>query len=243
MNDIAIIILAAGKGTRMKSQKAKVLHELNGHPMLSYVIKTSQKITKNCVIVVGHQADEVQKAAKKYSKDVKFAFQNEQLGTGHAVLCALPCIDQKVKDVIILCGDVPLIKSETLTKIIDMHNKNKNMVSLIAMKLEDPTGYGRLFYNDEKRLKRIIEEADATEKQRKIKIVNSGTYIVNRKFLLDSVSNLEDKNAQKEFYLTDIIEKAYLKKINSGFIIADNPNELSGVNDIKQLKRLEKVME
>ena len=141
--DLAVIILAAGLGTRMKSNKAKVLHEILGKPMVMYVVEVAKKIAgDNVVLVVGNQAEKVRKVVSEQT-NVLFALQEEQLGTGHAVLCAIPQIPSHVREVVILCGDVPLLTEKTLTGLFEDHVKAQRDISLLAVEIENPTGYGR----------------------------------------------------------------------------------------------------
>jgi bifunctional N-acetylglucosamine-1-phosphate-uridyltransferase/glucosamine-1-phosphate-acetyltransferase GlmU-like protein len=140
----AVIILAAGLGTRMRSNKAKVLHGILGRPMVLYVAETARKIAGDEVIVViGNQAEKVREVVSKEAP-LKFAYQARQLGTGHAVLCALPYLPNQCKDVVILCGDVPLITAETILRLMESHKKNRRDITVLAVEMDDPTGYGRI---------------------------------------------------------------------------------------------------
>ncbi len=160
--EIAVVILAAGLGTRMKSNKAKVLHEVCGKPMINYVAETAKKIAgSNVVLVVGNQADKVRRAVSKLGA-FNFAYQKEQLGTGHAVQCALPHIPDHCREVVILCGDVPLIKSDTVRALIKSHADEKRDISVLAVELEDPTGYGRILLDENRWVQGIVEESDAS---------------------------------------------------------------------------------
>ena len=165
IKNVSIIILAAGLGTRMKSNMAKVLHKVKDKPMISHVLLSACEVAgKNVIVVVGHQADLVKDACLKVSP-VSFALQKEQRGTGHAVLCAMPEIPDTTENVIILCGDVPLLKTETIRALLADHIKGKRDLSLLAVELEDPTGYGRVVINRDRELTRIVEEADARAAQ------------------------------------------------------------------------------
>jgi bifunctional N-acetylglucosamine-1-phosphate-uridyltransferase/glucosamine-1-phosphate-acetyltransferase GlmU-like protein len=180
---LAVIILGAGLGTRMKSNKAKVLHEILNKPMVLYVVETAKKIAgNNVILVIGHQAEKVRRVVEE-RVDILFALQKEQLGTGHAVLCALPYIPNPVKDVIILCGDVPLLTENTLVRFFEDHVKSRRDISLLAVEIDNPTGYGRLLINEDRRLTGIVEESDATEEQKKLKLINTGIYCIKKEIL------------------------------------------------------------
>ncbi|CAN2039347.1 MobA-like NTP transferase domain-containing protein [Candidatus Magnetomoraceae bacterium gMMP-15] len=242
MKNIAVIILAAGLGKRMRSKKAKVLNEISGRPMISYIVETALNITENCVVVIGHQAEDVKKAVLRYA-DVQFVRQEKQLGTGHAVICALPFIDDAIKDVVILCGDTPLLTSDTILHMINMHrSKSFHAVTVLGTKLDDPFGYGRIIFDNNGNLSDIIEEVDATQDQKKINIVNAGIYCIKRNFLAGAVKKLKDDNSQKEFYLTDIIKQARIQNFEAGLVLTDSPDELIGVNTPEQLAEAEVLM-
>jgi len=182
---VAVIILAAGLGTRMKSDKAKVLHEILGKAMVLYVVKTAKKVAgNNVILVIGNQAEKVREIVSEEYEAV-FALQKEQLGTGHAVSCALPSLTGQIEHVLILCGDVPLIRANTLTRFTDDHLTAKRDISLLAVRIDDPAGYGRILTDENMNLTGIVEEADATEEQKKIKTINTGIYCVRKQFLTD----------------------------------------------------------
>jgi UDP-N-acetylglucosamine diphosphorylase/glucosamine-1-phosphate N-acetyltransferase len=243
IENVSIIILAAGLGTRMKSNMAKVLHKIMGKPMISHVLVSACHIAgKNVIVVVGHQADLVKDACLKVNP-VSFAFQKEQRGTGHAVLCALPEIPETMENIIILCGDVPLLRAGTIQALLDDHIKKNRDLSLLAVKLEDPTGYGRVVINADRELTRIVEEADATADEKKISIVNSGIYCVTKAFLSASLQKITPDNAQGEFYLTDIIGVGYSMGKHIGVLVGSNPEEISGVNTPADLKAVGALME
>ncbi|MBC2717833.1 MAG: NTP transferase domain-containing protein [Desulfobacteraceae bacterium] len=243
MNDlyesVVIIILAAGKGTRMKSDKAKVLHSLSGRPMIMHVVETAVKVTgKEIIIVIGNQAEKVKEVVSA-SADVKFALQKEQKGTGHAVKCALPELSQDCDNVVILSGDVPLIKSSTIRDLIKDHVNHENDVTVLGVCLENPFGYGRIVENKSGGVEKIVEETDANEFEKKINTVNSGIYCVKRDFLEISLSELKSNNKQNEIYLTDIVEVAnnYHKKI--GVKSCEDQAEVMGINTPQDLLNIE----
>jgi UDP-N-acetylglucosamine diphosphorylase/glucosamine-1-phosphate N-acetyltransferase len=236
------IILAAGLGTRMKSDMAKVLHELMGRPMVLYVVETAKKVVGDSVIlVVGHQAEKVM-AVVSQKEVVSYALQEKQLGTGHAALSALPFLPDDCEEVIILCGDVPLLTPETVRQLLSDHSRSDRDLTLLAVDVENPTGYGRILFDENRNLLKIVEEADATGEQKKIKTINSGIYCVKRNFLCDALKKIKTDNAQGELYLTDIIEIGYKERKAIGVMISSNAEETIGVNSREDLYRAEKVM-
>ena len=240
--EIAVVILAAGLGTRMKSNNAKVLHEVCGKPMINYVAETARKIAgDNVVLVVGHQADKVRETVSKLGA-FSFADQKEQLGTGHAVQCALPYIPDHCREVVILCGDVPLIKADTVRALIKSHAGERRDISVLAVELEDPTGYGRILLDENRRVQGIVEESDASSQQKRIRLINSGIFCVKKDFLLRAVPQIKSDNAQGEIYFTDIMEIAYNEKRQIGVVVASKHLEVTGINTIEELKKVECAM-
>lgn len=238
MRNSTAIILAAGKGTRMKSDGAKVLHEVGGVPMIRYVVETALAVADEVVVVIGHQAETVRKALREYPS-LRFALQEEQLGTGHAAMTALQEIPAGAQDAVILCGDTPLIRAETVRALIEAHRASKTVLTLATTRLEQPLGYGRVVSDEQGRIVRIVEESDASEAEKEITTVNTGTYCVNIDFLKASLPDLDDDNAQGEFYLTDVIERAYRNgRPAANFEIRDSL-EVLGVNTIDELARVE----
>lgn len=241
--DLAIVILAAGLGTRMKSDKAKVLHEILGRPMIDYVVASAAQVAgPNVIVVVGHQAEQVQAAVSR-DHAALYALQPRQLGTGHAVRCALPVIPPEAREVIILCGDVPLIRPETLSGLLAHHRRQGRDLSLLAVTFSDPTGYGRVILDEAGHLCAIVEEADASAAQKAISVVNSGIFCVDRTFLGQALARIDDDNAQGELYLTDIVGVAYAEGKKAGVLISDDPEEITGINTLAQLALVESLMQ
>jgi len=241
-SSVAVIILAGGLGKRMKSEKAKVLHQVLGRPMIQYVVETAQKIAgENVIVVVGHQA---QKVMDKVSADpeVVFAYQDRQLGTGHAVSCALEYLPVNAEEVLILCGDVPMLKAETVQRLLDDHYDAGRDLSLLAVTIDNPKGYGRLLIDGQRRLIRIVEEADATAEQKRIRTVNAGIYCASKNFLVDALQRIRPDNAQGEFYLTDIIEIGSRENHLVGVLFSDDGDEVKGINSYRDLLAVEKIM-
>lgn len=240
--NIAAIILAAGMGTRMKSDKAKVLHEIQGKPMILYVVETARKVAEDDIIVViGNQAETV-RAVVSDTAEILFAYQEQQLGTAHAVLCAMPKIPLHCDHVVILCGDVPLIQSETISKLVEAHLDNRRDISLLAVEMKNPYGYGRVLVDDSQQLHAIIEEADATEAQKNIKLINSGIYCFNKDFLNQALPNIGSNNAQGELYLTDVISVGYKQKRKMGVMIETNFQQVLGINTCRDLEVVDAIM-
>jgi len=238
----SVIILAAGLGTRMKSDKAKVLHEIMGVPMVLYVVETAKKaIGGNVILVVGHQAEKVQEVVSA-KLQVSYALQEKQLGTGHAALCALPFLPDETEQVVILCGDVPLLTCETICRLLSDHSSKDRDLTLLAVNVENPTGYGRILFDKDRNLLKIVEEADATAEEKKIKTINSGIYCIKKQFLYDSLKKINMNNAQGELYLTDIIEIGYRMRRALGVMISANVDETIGVNSREDLLHVEKIL-
>lgn len=240
--NVAVIILAAGMGTRMKSDKAKVLHEIQGRAMILYVVETARKIAgNNVIVVIGHQAEEV-RAIVSDTAELLFAYQEQQLGTGHAVLCALPKIPKHCDHVIILCGDVPLILPETIAALVENHLEVRRDVSLLAVEMDNPFGYGRILLDSNRQISAIIEEADADADQKLIKLINSGIYCIDKSFLSEALPEIRADNAQGELYLTDILSIGYQEKKNMGVVVGTNCQQLIGINTCQDLATVDAVM-
>ena len=239
---VAIVILAAGLGTRMKSNKAKVLHSILGRPMITYVVDTAQAVAgDNVVLVVGHQADEVRSTIAKRA-NVAYAFQSEQLGTGHAVMCALPTLPENARHVVVLCGDVPLLRYQTLKRFIHDHCSQQRTLSVLAVKLDNPTGYGRIVQDESGQVIGIVEEADATPAQKAIQLVNTGIYCIDKGFLTTALQKISSDNAQGEYYLTDIVGVAHSTRLPIGVTIGEKPDEFTGINSRDQLEAVARMM-
>lgn len=242
-DSVAAVILAAGLGTRMKSGKAKVLHELFDRPMISYVVETATAVVgENVVVVVGHQAEKVKAVASGGGK-IAFALQAEQLGTGHAVLCALEHLPGKSQHVLILCGDVPLLTVKTLHMLIDEHLQANRDVTVLAIELDDPTGYGRILLGGARNLMGIVEETDASDAQKQIRLVNTGIYCVQKDFLIHGLGQINTQNAQGELYLTDIIGVGYHGRHAMGVTVAPDADETIGINSVHDLAAAQRMLQ
>ncbi len=238
-NDVGVVILAAGKGTRMKSDIAKVLHKIAKKSMVVHVIECAKKITRdNVIAVVGHQAQKVKDEVSRYFK-VYFAVQEQLLGTGDAVKAAIPLFKSDIKDILVLCGDVPLIQENTLQNLLDYHKENQAKVSVLAVDVDDPNGYGRIVLDEHNNMICIKEEADASEIEKKIKTINTGIYCFDRKFLLSALDQIKPDNSQAEYYLTDVIEIAQKRHEKIVVVTMDDPRQVIGVNTLEDLNRAE----
>ncbi|HUO84541.1 MAG TPA: bifunctional UDP-N-acetylglucosamine diphosphorylase/glucosamine-1-phosphate N-acetyltransferase GlmU [Thermoanaerobaculia bacterium] len=231
-----VVILAAGLGTRMKSGLVKVLHRAAGRPLVDYVIDLAQSVTPEPpILIVGHQRDRVQQHC---GDRARYCIQDPQLGTGHAVLQAESLVREKGVEgahVLVLSGDVPLTRPETLKELIDEHRRAGNAVTMLTMELDDPAHYGRIIRDERGAVQQIVEAKDATEEQRRVGEVNGGIYVFDAAFLFDSLHRISSDNAQGEYYLTDLIAMANRKGRSAGAIRAENPIELMGVNSRGEL--------
>ena len=235
------IILAAGAGVRMKSSIPKVLHRVCGKPMLEQVIsQVRQSGIRDIVVIVGHGSTEVMKACSSLS--VKFALQKEQLGTGHAVMQAADHLPKK-GSVLILCGDTPLISSETITAFINRHHSENNDATVLTADLTDPYGYGRIVKDQEGRLCKIVEQKDASEAEQKICEINSGMFCFNADLLEANLKNLNTHNAQGEYYITDLISLAVSEGKRAGVYKIADEWEIMGINNRIQLALAEKTLQ
>ncbi|MCP4673323.1 MAG: NTP transferase domain-containing protein [Desulfobacula sp.] len=240
-NDVGIIILAAGKGTRMKSDKPKVLHKVAGKSMIMHVIETAKKITRdNIHVVIGHGSQDVKDEINKYCK-VNFAEQKQLIGTGDAVKSATPGMGSSIKDILVLCGDVPLIQKKTIMELINKHKQNYAKVSVLAVDLDDPTGYGRIILDDQNNMLCIREEADTNANEKKIETINTGIYCFEKKFLALALDEIKPDNNQAEYYLTDVVEIAQKKHEKIMAVTMNDYRQVIGVNTIKDLNRVENL--
>ena len=237
------LILAAGKGTRMKSDLPKVLHKINNKELIKYVIdQATDTGSDEIYVIVGYKRELVENAVKDYSKNLFFVEQKEQLGTGHAVMMAEEDLKDKTGNIIILCGDVPLLKSETLKAFLSHHNSSKAAATVLTTEFENPFGYGRIITDVEGNITKIVEEKDANESEKSVKEINSGVYLIDCKLMFSALKQINSNNAQNEYYLTDVMSilKNQNKKIST-FIIEDN-NEILGINTLEQLSLASDLM-
>lgn len=243
-NKLAVAILAAGLGKRMKSpDKPKVMFEINNRPMIDYVVELAFKVNAELVVpIVGHHREQVIDFlnGKFEGKDIKYAVQAEQLGTGHAVMQTEELLKDFDGEILILSGDVPLLKFETVEKLISEHFNSGNQATLLTTVFNNSFGYGRIVRDADGRFSRIVEEKDATEDEKKIKEINPAIYIVNAKLLFEALSKISPENNQKEYYLTDIFH--FIPKEKTGTVVTNDELEVTGVNSIEQLKQMEDAL-
>ena len=237
--ELRVVILAAGKGTRMNSDLPKVLHKLKDKPLIDYVIDESELLNpKEILIVVGFKKERVIKHTESRI-NLRYATQMEQLGTGHAVLQINKLLKNEKGHILILYGDVPNIKASTLQPIIDDHIINNRDLTLITAEIDDPTGYGRIIRDKNGNLLKIIEEKDCSDNEKKIKEWNPGIYIFKIPEVFEILNNIKTNNASKEYYLTDAIGLAQKSNMQIKAIKIKNSDEVIGVNTANQLKELE----
>lgn len=242
------IILAAGKGTRMKSEKPKVLHEIFNKSLLSYVIDAVNNtgLADENIVIVGHQAEKVEEYIKTNYKNTKTVLQSPQLGTGHAVSMALPLLEDYEGEVIILCGDTPLITSETIKEFVEFHRREMSDLTVMSAIFDNPTNYGRIIRNSDGSLNSIVEEKDATIEQKEIKEVNAGIYCLNWPKIKPAFKDLKTNNAQGEYYLTDIVKWAGGenggKSLKTCAFTLKNNEEIFGINSKANLAEAAKLL-
>ncbi|MBT9139933.1 MAG: Bifunctional protein GlmU [Dehalococcoidia bacterium] len=231
MTDVTAVILAAGEGKRMKSERPKVLHEICGRPLLGHVLATLENLCTDKILVIGHGAAEVEAA---FGRSVRYAIQEEQLGTGHAVMQAAPQLSGR-GEVMILCGDTPLLSRETLAGLLKEHRRTAAVATVLTAIVPNPFGYGKIIRSVSGALEKIVEEKDASDQEKTIAEINTGTYVFAAEALLDVLKRLSNKNFQGEYYLTDCIALLIDKGLRvSSFCLEDYRHAL-GVNDRSQL--------
>ncbi|MDL2211870.1 bifunctional UDP-N-acetylglucosamine diphosphorylase/glucosamine-1-phosphate N-acetyltransferase GlmU [Erysipelotrichaceae bacterium OttesenSCG-928-M19] len=238
---INAIVLAAGKGTRMKSKYPKVIHKLLDKPMIMHVIANLKKANvSNIISVVGYQAELVKEVVKEESQ---YAYQNEQLGTGHAIMVVEELLKDQQGLTIVICGDTPLISSETIEALIEHHLHHKNSATILTGVLDDALQYGRIIRDENNNVKEIVEYKDADDTIKQIKEFNTGTYIFDNQILFNLINQLDNDNAQNEYYLTDIIAIMYQNKLKVDGCILNDLEETIGINDRKTLAYAQKIMQ
>jgi UDP-N-acetylglucosamine diphosphorylase/glucosamine-1-phosphate N-acetyltransferase len=238
---LAMIVLAAGKGTRMRSSLAKVLHPLAGRALLTYVLDIATSLApQHVVVVLGHQAEMVRQVCVPYG--VTCVLQEPQLGTGHAVAQAEPILADFQGDVLVLYGDVPLLQAATLRTLWDVHRCQQAMVTIVTACLDNPTGYGRILRDAVGRITRIVEERDATEAEKAVREINSGVYCLQASFLFPALRCVGHHNAQGEQYLTDVVALAVAEQHRVAHVTVADAQEILGVNTHAELAHLETLL-
>ena len=241
--DIKAVILAAGKGTRMKSETTpKVLHEIMGKTLLGYVLDNVKNFVSEEFVIVGHHAQEVEDFVKNNYDNAKTVLQSPQLGTGHAVSMVCPSLENYDGLVLILCGDTPLVREETLKKFVEFHKSNNSDLTVMSTIFDNPTNYGRIIREADNSLKCIVEEKDATPEQKAVKEVNAGIYCLNWAKIKSAFGQLKSNNAQGEYYLTDIISWGKEQNLNVNAYILEDSDEIYGINSRLNLAEATKMM-
>lgn len=242
MRDLAVLILAAGKGERMRSELPKVLQPLGGRPLLSYSLEIAKSLKpKKTIVLVGHKADEVRAFFEKEA--VEWVLQEQQLGTAHAVLCAMDSLKDFHGQLLILYGDVPLLRQETLEEMIRIARWDHPSMVLLTTHRENPAGYGRIIRNAAGEIQKIVEEKEAKDWEKEVTEINSGISLVQVDALREPLKQVEKSIVKGEYYLTDVIEAFILsgKKVSS--LLTDCPGEVMGVNSRKELAEAENVLQ
>ena len=243
-----VLILAAGLGTRMRSNLAKVLHKLDGRPLINHVCRTATALApRKIYVVIGHQGEEVKSAVLEElnEENAEFAWQKEQLGTGHAVNSAREFLENEDSTLLVLSGDVPMIRAETLAALVQKHHTHRGRgaaCTILTVNLSDPTGYGRIVRDSEGLFNRIVEQKDATDEEKAVKEINSGIYCFNTKKLYSALTRVKNNNAQGEYYLTDV--PALLREEGEDIAIYrhSDAHEIEGINNRVQLADMERTL-
>jgi len=235
------LILAAGQGTRMKSDLAKVLHPLCGKPLVDHVVRSAQKagITKT-IVVIGHQAETVKAALSGLG--VEFVMQQPQKGTGHAVMQALPIIENFTGDLLVLYGDVPLIKPETIKALLKKHHDEENACTMLTTVIEQPDSYGRIVRDEDGMVSKIVEAKDASPEELAVKEINPAIYAFDNQELVKALGQLKPNNKQGEYYLTDVIGIFRSKRMKIAAQIVADSREVLGINTPQELAECEEYI-
>lgn len=240
MNDLVAVILAAGKGTRMRSKFPKVLHKVGGKAMLQHVLDAAEAAgATEKVVIIGHEAELVEAMVAGQGKT---ALQAEQLGTGHAVMQAKEALEGFTGTALILCGDTPLLEGEELAKFCQAHKESGAAATVLTAIMDNPFGYGRILRDANGNVVGIVEQKDATEEQKQIKEINTGIYCMECPQMFEVLSTLTCNNAQGEYYLTDVLEKLNIAGQKVGGVITEDSDMVMGINSRKQLSVAEAVM-
>jgi bifunctional UDP-N-acetylglucosamine pyrophosphorylase/glucosamine-1-phosphate N-acetyltransferase len=238
MEKPCVLILAAGQGTRMKSRKAKVLHQAGGAALIQHVVRAAQGVSPQVAVIVGHQADQV----KALLPGLTTILQQQQLGTGHAVLCAREELGNLKGNLMVLPGDVPLVRAETLQHFLAFHTEGSFRASILTAEVGDPSGYGRIVRSGDGHVSRIVEHRDASEEIRAIREINSGIYVFDAPALFEALAQVRNQNNQSEYYLTDVIGILTGRREKVGAFKIANPEEILGVNTRQELSGMDRAM-
>jgi bifunctional UDP-N-acetylglucosamine pyrophosphorylase/glucosamine-1-phosphate N-acetyltransferase len=238
---MAVVILAAGKGTRMNSEIPKVLHRISGKPIVEYVIQTAGRLkAKRIILVVGHKWEQTKDLIDRYK--VEFVIQEKQLGTGHAVMQTQKLLSDFNGDVLILYGDVPLLTAETLKKLLEEHRKKKVAATVLTAILDDPSHYGRIIRDKDGMVQEIVEVKDASADQIKVKEINTGIVCFDRAALFSALNRVTNDNKQGEYYLTDTIKILREQNLKIDGMKTIDPAETLGINSPEELGKMERIL-
>lgn len=242
---LAVVIMAAGKGTRMKNpDTAKVMYTIGGKPLVEHVVDLALHLgAARTIVIVGWQKDAVISHLAKVAPSAVCVEQSPQLGTGHAVMQAEKALNGFEGDVLVLSGDVPLLSRKTTNALIDLHAVDGAAVTVLTARLHDPTGYGRILREENGAVIGVVEHKDATEEQRKVREINSGIYVFDKEHLFEGLRHITPENVQKEYYLTDVLGYFWRNKLPVRAVVADEPVEIQGVNTLEQLEAARQVLE
>jgi UDP-N-acetylglucosamine pyrophosphorylase len=241
---LAVIIMAAGMGTRMNNPSmAKVMYTINDRPLVEYVVDLALELqSAKTVVIVGWQKDSVIQHLAQRGKPVVCVEQNPQLGTGHAVMQAEAPLLGFAGDVLVLSGDVPLLSFATTHALIDFHRVRKAAATVLTTELEDPTGYGRIVRHSDGSVLEIVEQKDAPEKQQRIREINSGIYVFNKVRLFQALKQITPSNKKKEYYLTDVFGYFWNNRLPVSAMVTNDPREVMGINTPQQLEEARAIM-
>ena len=242
--NLAVVIMAAGKGTRMKNpDMAKVMYPINGKPLVEHVVDLALRLKSDrTVVIVGWQKQTVIDHLGKTGKPVVCVEQSPQLGTGHAVMQAEESLTGFTGDVLVLSGDVPLLSYATTNDLIEYHRSDRAAATVLTAVVEDATGYGRVIRDAEGNVTHIVEHKDATEQQRNVKEINSGIYVFDKMLLFEGLKHITPSNVQKEYYLPDVFEYFWKRSLNVRALPTPDPREIQGINTLQQLEEARAVM-
>lgn len=242
---LAVVILAAGKGTRMKNpDKAKVMYEIDGKPMVEYVVELAGTLQANrTLLIVGWKKETVIDHISARHPHVEFVHQDQQLGTGHAVLQAESLLDGFAGDVLVLSGDVPLLTEKTVKALLGYHQMSQATATILTAELDDPTGYGRIVRGEGDNVERIVEQKDASRKELAITEINSGIYVFEKEKLIRGLHKITPENAQREYYLTDVFGEFWKSGWKVSAVKAIDSVEVMGINDLAQLEQARRLLQ
>ncbi|HWR83563.1 MAG TPA: NTP transferase domain-containing protein [Candidatus Deferrimicrobium sp.] len=238
MRDRAAIVLAAGKGKRMKSDLPKVLHLIHGRPMITILMDTLVKLHfSKLVVVIGFKGELVEKSLAGYP--VSLVWQRQQLGTGHAVEMTRPILGEFEGTTLVALGDVPFLSAASIERLFDIHRRTKAAATCLSAVIDEPAGYGRIVREgDTDILKEIVEDKEASDQVRRIREINTGTFCFDNQHLFSALREVDNSNVQREYYLTDTINILRRNKLAAAVVTADNADEVLGINSVEQLEIL-----